>query len=50
MTIDSFNLNEYDFTTLSNMFPIEPPNLLAPTIDLTPLSTQFDGMQIDIQT
>ena len=39
MTIDSFDLNEYDFTTLSDMFPIEPPNLLAPTINLTSLST-----------
>ena len=50
MTIDSFDISEYNLNTPSDMFPIEPPNLLAPFIDLTPLSTQLDGMHLDIQT
>ena len=40
MTMDSFDISEYDFNTLSDMFSVEPPNLLAPAIDLAHLMTQ----------
>ena len=45
-----FNITDYDFNTLPDIFPIESLNLLATTINSTPLSTQLDGMNLDIQT